>query len=151
MSFVDELLARHRRLTTEVDKEAARAQQILAEVEKKKQALDALEKLIRMEGGTIAEEPKSVVAFPTAGRVSSHISDAVHQVLEERGEPVYYQELAREIQLRGVAIGGQTPANTMLAHLSRDGRFYRPARGTYALREWNPKARNVGARRKKGA
>ena len=151
MSFVEELLNRHRQLTAEVDKEAAKAQQILAEVEKKKQALEALEKLIRIEGATIPEEPKSVVAFPTTARVSSPISDAVYDVLDERGEPMYYQQLAREIQLRGVAIGGQTPANTMLAHLSRDDRFYRPARGTYALRAWDPKARSVGARRKKGA
>jgi HB1/ASXL restriction endonuclease-like protein with HTH domain len=151
MTFVDELLARHRQLTSEVEEEAARAQQLLAEVEKKRQALEALEKLIRIEGAALPDEPRSLVAFPPTVRVSSPISDAAYEVLQERGMPVYYQELARELQLRGVVIGGQTPANTMLAHLSRDDRFYRPARGTYALREWNPKARNVGARRKKGA
>jgi hypothetical protein len=151
VSFVEELLARHRQLTAEVDKDSAKAQQILAEVEKKRQALEALEKLLRIEGEAVPEEPKSLVAFPAPTRNSSPISDAAYDVLEERGQPIYYQELARELQLRGVAIGGQTPANTMLAHLSRDDRFYRPARGTYALRTWNPKARSVGVRRKKGA
>jgi hypothetical protein len=151
MSFVEELLARHRQLTAEVGKDSARAQEILAEVEKKKQALEALEKLLRIEGETVPAEPHSVVAFPATARVGSPISDAAHDVLEERGVPIHYHELARELQLRGIAIGGQTPANTMLAHLSRDDRFYRPARGTYALREWNPKARSVGVRRKKGA
>lgn len=151
MSFVDELLARHKQLTAEVDRETAKLQQVLADMEKKKQALEAIERLIRIEGAALPEEPKSVVAFPTTVRVRSPISDAAHEVLEERGEPIYYQQLAREIQFRGVAIGGQTPANTMLAHLSRDDRFYRPARGTYALRAWDPKARSVGIRRKKGA
>lgn len=151
MAFVDELLTRHKQLTTEVERDAAKAQQILADVEKNRQALEAIEKLIRIEGAAIPEEPNSVVAFPATVRVTSPISEAVHEVLEEHGKPMHYHQLAREIQLRGVAIGGQTPANTMLAHLTRDDRFYRPARGTYALRTWDPKAKSVGARRRKGA
>ena len=151
MAFVDELAARHKQLRAEVEKDKARLQSLQAEIAKKERAIDALEELLRIEGSQVPEESASVVDFPAAARVGTPISDAAYAVLDERGEPMYYKPLAREVQMRGVTIGGQTPANTMLAHLSRDARFYRPARGTYALRSWDPKARSVGARRRKGA
>jgi hypothetical protein len=150
MAFVDELLTRHRQLTEEVNRQTAKAQDLMARVAKMKGALDALEQLIRHEGGEVPQGATAVVVFPKR-RAGTPITEAAYAILEVRGEPMYYQDLAREVQRRDVLIGGQNPANTMLAHLSRDDRFYRPGRGTYALREWDPKARSVGVRRKKGA
>lgn len=150
MSFVDELLSRHRELSAESDRDAKEAQDLMAGVAKKKRTIEALEELIRIEGGQVPQEAGPVVAFPKP-RLGTPITEAAYAILDERGQPIHYQALAREVQTHGVAIGGQNPANTMLAHLSRDERFYRPNRGTYALREWDPKARSVGVRRKKGA
>ena len=115
------------------------------------QISQAIDELMRLEG---AEEPDAgtVTAFPLAPEPgTSSIASAVYDYLQDRGVPTHYSELTREVVLRGVAIGGKSPSNTLLAHLSRDDRFYRPSRGTYALKEWNPNARSVGVRRKKGA
>jgi hypothetical protein len=150
MAFVDELLSRHRQLSAEVEKDTAKAQDLMSGVTKKKRAIEALEELIRIEGGALPQETP-LLAFPTPPRVGTPISETAYAVLEERGKPLHYQQLTREVQMRGIAIGGQNPANTLLAHLSRDDRFYRPNRGTYGLRQWDPKARSVGVRRKKGA
>jgi hypothetical protein len=151
MSFLDELVARHRQTRTDIDREQSKAQDLLASAAKKKRALEAIEELIQLEGGEVPQESQPVVPFPGSARMGTPISDAAYAVLEERGEPMHYHPLTRVVQLRGIEIGGQNPANTLLAHLSRDDRFYRPSRGTYALREWDPKARSVGVRRRKGA
>jgi len=61
---------------------------------------------------------------------------------------MHYREIERELRARGqVMLGGQDPANTLLARYFDDERLYRPSRGTYALREWSRTARSVGARR----
>lgn len=151
MSFVEELLSRHRQLNSEIGKDATKAQDLIAGVAKKKRAIEALEELIRIEGGQVPEEPQSVVAFPSSTRVSTPITDAAYGILGERRAPMHYHQLAREVQALDVPLGGRNPANTLLAHLSRDSRFYRPGRGIYALREWDPKARSVGVRHKRGA
>lgn len=151
MSFVDELVARHRQISGEVEKEMRKAQEIMATVANKKRALEALAQLIHIEGGTLPEESGPVVQFPSARRGSTPISEMAYAVLDDAGVPMHYLPLTREVMVRGVGIGGKSPSNTLLAHLSRDERFYRPNRGTYALREWAPKAKSVGVRRKKGA
>lgn len=150
MSFVDELLSRHRQLNGEVEKESAKAQDLMVSIGKKRRAIEALEELIRIEGGTLPQDAP-LLAFPVPARVGTPITETAYVVLEERAHPMHYHELTREVQMRGMAVGGRNPANTLLAHLSRDDRFYRPGRGTYGLREWDPKARSVGVRRKKGA
>ena len=150
MSFVEELFSRHRSLVAEIDRDSSRAQDLMAGVAKKKRGLEAIEELIRLEG---AEPPQAagIVEFPVAKTGGTPISEAAYAILAERAESMHYMPLTREVQLRGISIGGKNPANTLLAHLSRDSRFYRPGRGTYALREWDPKARSVGVRRNKGA
>lgn len=150
MSFVEELLTRRRQVGAEVERDTRKAQELMAAVAAKKRALEALEELIRLEGGDVPEQESPVVPFPSRG-TTTPIGETAYAVLNDAGEPMHYQPLTREVQARGIAIGGKNPANTLLAHLSRDDRFYRPSRGTYALREWNPKAKSVGVRRKKGA
>jgi hypothetical protein len=151
-ALVNELKARLKQLQAEADRESQKLQLLTASLAKKKKSIAAIEEVMRLEG---VEEPDDgrVTVFPitpdTAG--PSPIAAAVHDYLGERGTAVHYTELTREVMLRGVPVGGKNPSNTLLAHLSRDDRFYRPSRGTYALKEWNPSGRSVGARRKKGA
>jgi len=150
MSFVDELYSKHRALTAEIDRDSRKAQDLMTTVAKKKRAVDAIEELIRLEGSE-PPKPASIVDFPAPKAVGTPISETAYSILVERGEPMHYVPLTREVLVRGISIGGKNPPNTLLAHLSRDDRFYRPGRGTYALREWDPKARSVGVRRRKGA
>jgi hypothetical protein len=151
MSFVEELLARYRQVRRDVDSDLREVQVLQARVAEKKRALDAIQELIRIEGAQVPAEEAEVVQFPAPAAGGTPISETAYAILTERREPLHYQPLTRAVQDRGIAIGGKNPANTLLAHLSRDERFYRPSRGTYALREWNPRARSVGVRRKKGA
>ena len=113
----------------------------------KNQALDKLEKAVEK----VAEAGmKRIDGFlPKLKASAKKLADQLKA--NESPELIDTQSKHLKLQMRGVAIGGKNPANTLLAHLSRDERFYRPSRGTYALREWNPKAKSVGVRRKKGA
>src|SRR6266511_1073687 len=140
-ALVSELRARRKQLQVEVDRDGRKLQELTASLATKRRAIQAIDELMRLEG---AEEPDAgtVTAFPLAPEPgTSSIASAVYDYLQDRGVPTHYSELTREVVLRGVAIGGKSPSNTLLAHLSRDDRFYRPSRGTYALKEWNPNAR----------
>lgn len=150
-ALLKELASRLRQLHGEVERDSRRLQDLTTAVATKKRAIQAIEELIRLEGGEDAVSP-NVTPFPVVAVTGrSPIAEAVVGYLGEKGTPSHYTELAVEVQRRGVALSGKNPANTLLAHLSRDDRFYRPSRGTYGLKEWNPSARSVGTRRKKGA
>ena len=99
--------------------------------------------LIGQDGSTPAE--------PRALKAASERSvlDLAAEILAERErEPMYYKDLAKEVQGRGGALGGTTPAQTLVARLVNDPRFVRPTRkGFYALRVDYPNARNIGARK----
>ena len=80
------------------------------------------------------------------------ICDLVAQILaEHQKKPVHYQQLADEVQRRGIAIGGANPGRTLVAKISREPRFVRPvSRGFYALRKDYPDSRNVGEHKRRG-
>jgi len=93
-----------------------------------------------------AEETGATMPRPASG--SKSVADMVVTLLNEVGRPLHYREIERELRARGlIAVGGQDPANTLLARFFNDERLYRPSRGTYALREWNRAARSVGTKR----
>jgi hypothetical protein len=77
--------------------------------------------------------------------------EIAHSVLEESGaDPIHYKELAKIVIERGGEIPGVDPAQTLVSRLVKDERFVRPfRRGWYALRLHHPKAKNIGARRKR--
>jgi len=74
---------------------------------------------------------------------------AVDVLKSQRGEPMHYASLAREIQARGGIIPGVDAANTLLSRLVRDERFVRPKRGHYALKSDHPDVESVGVRRRR--
>lgn len=77
------------------------------------------------------------------------IADRVVALIAERGEPLHYREIERELRARGyVTGGGRDPANTLLSRYFNDPRLFRPRRGTYDLRENNTGARSVGTRKR---
>jgi len=93
-----------------------------------------------------AEEPPT--RAPSSTALGGSDADKVVSLLTNVGKPMHYREIERELRARGqIRIGGQNPANTLLARYFDDERLYRSSRGTYALREWNRTARSVGTRR----
>jgi len=74
------------------------------------------------------------------------IPDAVAQILEEHG-PTHYKDISRHLQAAGFAPTGSDPDNTFLVKYYLDPRFYRPARGTYALTR-GKNVKSVGKKRR---
>jgi hypothetical protein len=77
------------------------------------------------------------------------VAALAYEILLARGKkPMYYEDLAAEVTKAGGHLGGTTPAQTLVARISRDPRFVRPEkRGWYAARDFYPKAKSVGARK----
>lgn len=91
---------------------------------------------------------------PSEGSKRSRIGKIkryAREVLEERnGSPMYYRELAREVQKRGGDLVGANSAGLLVSLLVKDDDFVRPERkGYYALRADHPDAKNVGARKRR--
>ena len=76
------------------------------------------------------------------------ISDLVYGLLESHGSLHFknIEQLLRETA--GVQASGSDPATSLLARYYNDPRFYRPKRGTYAIRR-SGSAKSVGARKKR--
>jgi hypothetical protein len=92
------------------------------------------------------------VSLPMAGHSAQrNLADAAYELLSETRLEYHYRDLAEELLRRGVLIKGRDPAVNLIAHLVRDGRFIRPKRGVYALKELNPRTRSVGLRRRKAS
>jgi len=107
-----------------------------------------IQALLALEGHPVesgAVGPEVVLPSPDGGS----LADTAYQLLAETRQEYHYQELAAELQVRGVHIPGKEPANNLVAHIHRDPRFVRPKRGVYGLKEWYPNGTvSVGARRR---
>ena len=141
-------------LETLLETEKRRMEQELEELEA--QIRDATERVsvieirLRHVNALLGEsDAHSSTALETQPQ-KSDIADIAAAVLDERsGQPMYYKDLAIEVQARGGEIGGVKPWATLAARLVRDDRFVRPVRkGFYALRKDYPSAPNVGARKR---
>jgi hypothetical protein len=115
-------------------------------------ALDHVEALLQLEGW---EKPRSLDAGGAAKRENSDaISciDAAYKLLENVGQPLHYRTICGRLKEQGVYIPGKDAAATLLAKMSRDGRFKRiRKRGTYALSFWRisaAKSRSRASRRR---
>lgn len=75
---------------------------------------------------------------------AASLSDHAYEVLKEKGTPFYYRDLVEYLQSNGVVVPGKDPAANLIAHISRDNRFVRIARGTYALQEWGGTKNRTG-------
>jgi len=100
------------------------------EIALKESQLDHIIELLRSEG---MNEGQEVVERSEVASLSDH----AYEVLKEKGTPFYYRDLVEYLQSNGVVVPGKDPAANLIAHISRDSRFVRIARGTYALQEWD--------------
>lgn len=117
--FAKQLEAHHRDLIEQiarVEEEIASRTQHLRQLQLK---LESVLELMKMEG----------IAPPQAHR---HFIEVAHDLLLESG-PRHYTELANVLRTQGVLIPGTKPEANLLAHMSRDPRFAKVGRGTYAV------------------
>ncbi|MDD9957129.1 MAG: winged helix-turn-helix domain-containing protein [Anaerolineaceae bacterium] len=128
-------------LKTESQDLSKEVEALQLQLAKNSQMISHLEGVLELSG---TSETNSL---PVARKASyDEVCDLVEQILAEKHKnPVHYRELADEVQLRGVKLGGKDPASTLVAMISKEPRFVRPtSRGFYALRKDYPNARNVG-------
>lgn len=158
--LVRQLERRARGLEAELADKQERLRQLQNEIRTSQGAIDALNQVVAYErasrGETVDETAPRLVSLQ-ARRVepvtqTKLIADAAQKVLEAEG-PLHYRELTDRLLAAGVVIGGNDPNAGVVGALVRDGRFYRPARGTYYLRKLaDGPIKNVGQRHhRKGA
>jgi hypothetical protein len=121
----------------ESDQVAGELQKILSDLEpllqerrRLEQRAKALETVISTyqasQGGT---GPGSTPGLDSDRR---HFIDVAHDILKREG-PLYYEQLLAKLQEAGATVPGRNPGANLIAHMSRDARFKRTGRGTYAV------------------
>ena len=145
----------------QLEKEAERVSAELTDIKKRQELVLGLLGISRRPMGRgrgiiiglmeeVAGQDYGTTAFEGRGNGARRdVAELAYEILVARGKkPMYYEELAAEVVKAGGHLGGATPAQTLVARISRDQRFVRPEkRGWYAAREFYPKAKNVGARK----
>lgn len=123
-----------------LDEELASLRDQLASIEDaialKESQIGHITELLRSEGIEPSAEPSK--AKPAS------LADLAYQALKTLGTPCYYRDFAEHLESTGVVIAGQNPTSNLIAHMSRDDRFVRVARGTYALAEWEDAGKEKG-------
>ena len=115
-----------------------------------------IERLRHVDGLLADEHVETSTGSSTASSPAEHRSDgesitdlAEKVLLQQPNKPMYYKDLAKEVQRLGGQINGNDPPATLVARLVLDERFVRPtSKGFYGLRNDFPNARNVGARQR---
>ncbi|MDD5093738.1 MAG: HTH domain-containing protein [Dehalococcoidia bacterium] len=118
------------RLQDEYSKKLGQLQSLRKQLEEAIQHVDAL---LKIEGGIY--EPVALTGVK-ADEPAIAPADIAFGILEEQGKPMHYRDIAAEVKKRGTDLLGKDPAATLLTKLSRDDRFKRISRGTYALSAW---------------
>jgi len=76
---------------------------------------------------------ESLVPEPPRDRSLPAWKQGVREVLRTASQPLHYRQIADQLAATGRGLGGQDPAETLLAALGRDPDFRRVGRGTYWL------------------
>jgi len=157
--LVRQLEARARDLEGDLAKKQERLRNLQNDIRSSQSAIDALKQVIAYERASRGE---SIDGSSMSRVVPLHrreepetqskvIADAAEKVLEAEG-PLHYRELTAKLLDAGVVVGASDPNAGVIGALVRDGRFFRPKRGVYYVRELaSGPVRNVGERRRKGA
>jgi hypothetical protein len=117
--FAEQLEAQRRMLVSEIHQLREEIAEKTARVGQLQLKLESVLELMKLEG-TPPTTPER------------HFIEVAHDVLIERGG-LHYLELTAEVQKRGSFIPGTKPEANLLAHMSRDPRFEKIARGQYAI------------------
>ncbi len=133
----------------QLNKERQTLQEDIAAAEKRLHEIQV--RLRHVEGLLGTNDVTETVSSQETNSVRRSLTDIAEEILRERErEPMYYKELAAEVEARGGDLTGENAANILVARLVNDKRFVRPVRkGFYALRSDYPNAKNVGERRRR--
>lgn len=112
------------------------------------EVLHHIDALLKLEG-YVMNSSQNEINEKGANYISSttNITDAAYDLFLEIHKHLHYKEIFSKLQERGFYIPGKNPAATLLSRMSRDSRFKRIKRGTYALSTWRLRA--AKSRRKK--
>src|SRR5260370_20075405 len=132
------------KLGAEITALSEKVQRLALDLQKKREQLDLLCKLLESERETGKSSVESVPPnFARDGSKSHELKDHVYEILREANRPMNIKEIHAEFGRRGYAIPGKGTPFNILVHMSREikqrdgSRFYRTGKGTYALRR-NP-------------
>ncbi len=96
-----------------------------AKIDQREQQLLHVRKLLEL---------AEVTDRPAAEAPSSRtVSDAAFELLTQVGQPMHYVEMAQQLGRYGAQLSGVNPGANLLAHIGKDKRFVRTARGMYGL------------------
>jgi hypothetical protein len=111
---------------------------LLAEIEKTKQQLDLVHRLLKLEAGNGAPAQVSAASSDpsrgfgkTAGEGS--VPDALAVLLQEAGRPLHISQIKERFLNTGRTIPGRGTETNLISYMVRDGRFVRVAKGTYTF------------------
>lgn len=130
-------------LEAEIKLLSEKVQELTTDLQKKREQLDLLRKLIDSESGTNRTISLVPVSGARAGVKSLEVKDRVYEILRQANRPMNIKEIHAEFVRAGYAIPGRGTPFNILVHMSREirqrdgSRFYRSGKGTYALRR-NP-------------
>ena len=138
-------------LEAEIKLLSEKVQGLTADLQKKREQLELLGKLIDSEQRT----DRTVTPIPAIamrdGVKSLEVKDRVYEILRQANRPMNIKEIHAEFVRLGYAIPGKGTPFNILVHMSREirqrdgSRFYRTGKGTYALRRSaeRPKSRRI--------
>ena len=106
------------------------------ELKVREEKLAAIDRLLNLETHPIEAISGTGNSSASIGSNNKKLSDVAYEVLKSATAPMYYKDLCQAIAQTGFQIGGKDPATNLIAHISKDPRFERVRRGTYALTEW---------------
>lgn len=133
----------------EAGKEAAelddRRRAVEQELERLRTEIGHLEGILALHG--VSGHPKADLPQRIRSGSGIEVADVVVEIIKDAGIALHFREIEQRLRGRGIHAGGKDPANVLLAKYFSDVRLFRPARGTYALREWDKSASSVGKRR----
>ena len=119
------------------------------EIRIRQEKLVAIDKLLNLEIHPIETVATSKSNSNIAARNNRKTSDIAYEVLKNTGIPMYYKDLCEAILQAGFEIRGKDPATNLIAHINIDPRFKRVKRGTYALKEWKLRRKQVATTKNK--
>jgi hypothetical protein len=119
----------------ESDQVATELQKVLADLEPLMEKRHRLEERARALKTVMSTyQPGAAHGGPAAGGPPGdrHFTDVAYDILRQEGE-LYYDDLLSRLSDAGVRVPGRNPGANLIAHMSRDKRFRRVRRGTYAV------------------
>jgi hypothetical protein len=131
MTFREILESKRSDLTDRINTIRESVAELNRELQVKEAQLESVELLIRLE--IDPTEPVRDAPLESSASPRASLMDAVAALLRETGRPMHYQAITQRLVGDGLHIPGKNPAANLLTQITRDARFRKTARGTYAL------------------